>query len=463
MSTPQASASKFRIFEPPNRYGWGFGETKGTLTFFSRRAVRTYRASPPASWYRTRDYPNWRGDFGAEDFQTGYLGDVRKRCRIYFEMDLKAGFRVPRPGLFSMARFHDLLDPEAVQLTATLRSDSWRLYCLLARAPLVRDIARDNLGLAMLIAQARISERWRFRGVARLARRKRVEIAAACGLPAQKQWVKLLTRTDDDSLSFHCVQQLRAIARYTPDAIEQLRHLPRVTGGVLGLVTPELFPHVQPSLLHEVAADPLQRERVRYHRGRTEGTLNDTLHMLAALGEPIPVFRSVAQLDQLHDEVAERVWARQPDRTRPFALPPLPETDAIIGLRSPLELRAEAKQQRNCLAAGYWADDCYDGDLYIYRITAPERASVAIRRDIRGDWRIVEFKTRFNDDPSRATVRAVHGWLRAGNEALARGWRPGEMLAPPHTDADFLIAADLMSPDVADRERWQMNELRGEL
>jgi hypothetical protein len=461
VNTPPTT-SDYKPFDPPNRYGWGFNPDKQTLTFFTPNSLRTYKAGPPACWFKSRDYPQWRGSFGAEDFQLCYLASVNQRYKVRFAVDLKAGYPVKRPGLKAMSRFYDCLDPDAAELARGLTHDSWRVYCNLVRAPAMRDLARDNLGLVVLMTQHRQRWRWRFRRVQRLAGRKRREIVGACGLPAEKQWVKLLTLMPVDALSFHNMHRLGVIAQHAPQLIERLRHLPRVTGGVLAMMNPSLAPHVHTVLLREIADDPFQHTRRLHHRCHAEGLLSDTIRVLGSLEERVPVFHSMDHLQHVHDDVVGRVVAQAPKRNRSFGPPPLPETEHIVALRSPAELRKEGDRQRNCLVAEYWADDCYRGGMYIYRITAPERASVAIEQGDDGGWRVHELKTRFNEDPAAATYRAVDKWLRDGRRALAGGWRPGEDDVPPPSDADYQPAIEDEADDAASlfgRDDWAAADL----
>ena len=413
-------------FDPPNRFGWGFNQDKGTLTFFTPSTVRAYRADPAACWFKSRRHPSWRGSFGGEDFQLRHLAEVDQRYKIRNNTDFKAGYHVKRPGLLAMKRFFARLDPQAATPTYPLSHDSWLLYCLLVRAPELRELATDNLALAMLVALHRRDHRHRFARAGRLAWLKRREIAGACGLPAQRQWVKLLGRIAPRSVSVANLSHLRDMPQSAPEAIERMRHLQTINGGVIRLLSRRLGQHIHASLLEEVAADPWQHSCYWYHRGRTESLLADALRMLHSLAAPIPVFRSMAQLQAVHDDAAMKCAQRSPHRFQPFAPPPLPETEHIIGLRSPVELHDEAVAQRNCLSLEFWAERCYLEELYVYRITAPERASVALVRRPDGRWSVLEFKARFNAEPTKQTVRLVQQWLRDGHRALAEGWRPGD-------------------------------------
>jgi len=421
----QTKGKRYSYWEAPERYGWGFNPDKGTLTFYTPSTIRTYRAEPPACWTKSETTRYWLGSFGGEEFQIGQLASVARRFEVRLDQSMRAGYRIRKPGLLAMARFHERLDPRIVELIKDVEHDSWLLYCLLRRAPAAREIARDNLGLAMIMAHTRQQRRWRFDRMQRLATKKRTVILRACGLPAERQWVKVLRKLSIDAVSTSAMYRLQDIARHRPAGIEKLRHLPVVSGGVLALLCSEFHEHVHDRLLREVAVSPHEGRVYLHHRNRAEALLSDAARMLRAVGERVPMFRSIAHLRQVHDRAVELTLVHKTEHTRPFDPAPLPETDDIIALQTPGELRAEAEQQRNCLAADYWAEDRYAGQVYIYRVLAPERASVAIRRRGPNDWYACEFKTRFNRPPGKPVQRAVSAWLRAGRKALADGWRPG--------------------------------------
>jgi len=417
--TSAAASRSARPFEAPERYGWGFNPTTGGLTFFTPASIRTYRPDPPMCWYRSRDQPQWRGSHGG-DFELDQLVEAAGRLPLRMDLAGRWGMRVGRrPGIAAFASFHDRLDPEAVALASPVGRESWLLYCLLFRAPQLRELAADDLGLAMLIAARRRAAKWRFARVRLWARKKRTDILAACGLPPQKQWLKLLRRIPNEALSEATVDRVATLAREQPDTIVRLRHLPRVNAGVLGLLAPEYGRHVADSLLREVGGLRLEDHRGRWWHTGVLGTLHDTVAMAHAMEQPLPLLRSVEQLGEAHDDLVALTLQREPGRVRPFGPPPIPETDDIVALRSPLDLRDEAEHQRNCLAWDFWADACYAGEMYVYRITKPERASVAIERRPGGRWRINELKGRFNRAPQPATVGAVRAWLAGAVEVAS--------------------------------------------
>jgi hypothetical protein len=52
-----------------------------------------------------------------------------------------------------------------------------------------------------------------------------------------------------------------------------------------------------------------------------------------------------------------------------------------------------------------------EGKAFIYRVIAPERATMAIVRGPSGQWVIQEIKLRFNREVSPSTLKHANDWL----------------------------------------------------
>jgi hypothetical protein len=89
----------------------------------------------------------------------------------------------------------------------------------------------------------------------------------------------------------------------------------------------------------------------------------------------------------------------------------VPGTAHIVPLRAPQALVEEGRKQHNCVA-GY-AERVAGGDTYIYRVLAPQRATLSLVRWPGGGWQIGELLQVGNQPVSAATRRLVQGWLDA--------------------------------------------------
>lgn len=127
---------------------------------------------------------------------------------------------------------------------------------------------------------------------------------------------------------------------------------------------------------------------------------------------------SLRELTSEHDRLArlERGLVRGgPDVN--FEESPVPGTEFIVPLTSSEELLQEGEEQDNCVA-GY-SQAVIRGSCYIYRLLAPERATMSLVKD-QESWGLREMSLRGNCPVSQATTAAVENWF----EAVAGGIFP---------------------------------------
>lgn len=92
-----------------------------------------------------------------------------------------------------------------------------------------------------------------------------------------------------------------------------------------------------------------------------------------------------------------------------FPAPPLPGTNTIIPIRTRARLQAEGQEQHNCVDS--YAARVRNGNSYIYSVLAPERATLAIRRNPAGTWICEQLKGSGNRRVRNGTRTAVRKWL----------------------------------------------------
>ncbi|MBT8080187.1 MAG: PcfJ domain-containing protein [Gammaproteobacteria bacterium] len=118
------------------------------------------------------------------------------------------------------------------------------------------------------------------------------------------------------------------------------------------------------------------------------------------------------------DEIAEALLRRRAiiEQSREdlaaleFPAPPFPDSPHIRAITSAEELIREGRVQDNCVAT--YARHVASGDLYVYRVTRPERGTLELRqRD--GAWVLGQFKLKRNRRPSHRSTRFVRQWFDA--------------------------------------------------
>jgi hypothetical protein len=122
------------------------------------------------------------------------------------------------------------------------------------------------------------------------------------------------------------------------------------------------------------------------------------------------------KLSGLHEEWTRRLNNEELDTLvkkygEKLPPPPLPGAEDIQPVDSVRELLLEGRLMRHCV--GGYIDKVRSGKCYIYRITAPERATLEILRDEAGAWVQGQLKSYYNSSPSKDVFRLTREWLCA--------------------------------------------------
>lgn len=242
----------------------------------------------------------------------------------------------------------------------------------------------------------------------RLTRLKQAEIMAALGLPDSQRAVKAMGKIRPASMSQDLASGLKRLLG-DEAALQVMGHLPALNLGALTLLLdPQLRALATPVLFEAIVAEPQEA-----YFPFTARRLADIQQMADALGVDISRrrFRERRRLDALFQDLARDYTRLEDGRLQAcrFPPPPVPGTDQIVPLRAPEALVEEGRRQHNCVA-GY-AERVAGGDTYIYRVLAPQRATLSLVRWPGGCWQIGELLRAGNHPVSAITRRAVQTWL----------------------------------------------------
>ena len=138
-------------------------------------------------------------------------------------------------------------------------------------------------------------------------------------------------------------------------------------------------------------------------------------HIFHYLDDEKHVFKSVAQMRNKYEKVIQ-ILNRQdlPARERKYPTPPFKGSDVIEPISTRRELFEEGFDQKNCIYS--YDEDITAGRYYVYRILAPERATISLTKESNGRgrrkvWRIEEIKTRANNPAGWETIDVVNDWF----------------------------------------------------
>jgi hypothetical protein len=227
------------------------------------------------------------------------------------------------------------------------------------------------------------------------------------GFPKTQAWANILAKIPPADVTLEGLKSLGQVAAQ-PETEKQLQHLRTINGAVLALVSECRFTGLTtPTLLAELADSPdAALPQVAFHF--LEDIFNLTRRLPNNLGrQPIPNLAALRNRHVVVREAFEKYFENNPTETLPP--PPLPGIPSIEPLVSANDLILEGCQQHNCV--GGYTQWVQDGRGYIYRVLAPERATLSIVKGPDGCWCIDQLKLAWNNPTQPATRQAVQAWL----------------------------------------------------
>lgn len=379
----------------PFRPGMHF--SNGRLIHFTSHAITVMKPWPEVrAWRRTSRQP-WRPCRPKLRLVSGRPGEVDPT-------DPLAVFMASVPEPIRM-------------LLGAYRQRHWHMLSFFARCPGAEDLARSNPALAFALANSWVFRkcpvRQPMRSARALVRKPQVEILDWLDFPATKSAVRLLRRLVPESVSVEALLYLRA-GMSDPESHRLLRHLPRINRGAIFLATRhDLRPFVTPQLLREMA-DLANLEPGSGAVGVDVEFAHAAHRILAEFMALDPELRpahprrifSFLQLGEISENMHRHEMARS---NRPFPPPPLPETETIRAIRSTLELSREGLEMHHCI--GTYAEDVLAGRAYVYRLLAPERATLLVEKRGR-HWGLGDIRKAANLRVREETYCEIESWLR---------------------------------------------------
>lgn len=188
------------------------------------------------------------------------------------------------------------------------------------------------------------------------------------------------------------------------------RHQNKLTAGILFFLTkPQLCQLPSQKFLDELASAAVSEHEILQ-------LVMDTLCMNRRLDEPVRItcFKDSGHVKEIHNKLTalynEFAQSRAENAAVKFPPPPLPGTREIEPITKAKELLKEGIDQRHCAAS--YDKRVSSGNVYLYRILHPERATLSIRRE--GIiWTIDQLKGFANKSVLPETVKHVQRWLVA--------------------------------------------------
>lgn len=325
----------------------------------------------------------------------------------------------------AFAAFRAELPPSFLPHVERFPSHQWPLLVLLHGSPKSIDLAASTPVLAWCLANNHYFRERQAKTSGLLAvihsHQKQRDILEWLGFPGTDSVVRLMRKIQPEAAAPTLLSGLRLVLQSKDFIPDGFNHLKSINAGILALVSqPAFFPLLSPSLLEEVSESAGETEYPQV-ASRLMDIL--TIYKAAETACPSHPLRSIAQTEALLLEAeqsyqahlqrvaeearlqaarlrdARRLAVTQRERERrhqqavlralktgkaSFPVPPIPGTESIVPLTNSDELTKESREQVNCVRT--YAYHVAEGHTYIYRILAPERATLSIVRRPDGSW-----------------------------------------------------------------------------
>ncbi|HFC93127.1 MAG TPA: hypothetical protein ENJ51_09980 [Leucothrix mucor] len=295
-----------------------------------------------------------------------------------------------------------LLDYERIYHTSI-----YSLLCLLNRYQSAIDLFISNPLLMAIVMHSAKENKWSEETTANLLLEKRIKILEACGFSGDKSTLKIINKLSYRSFTlqkYHLMQTILALPNK-----HLLNHLPYIDFNLFRLLTshPQLL---SSRLLHSYQAEwPILKFKMLYADiGRmADNEQGDTEQKLLNS-------RTIDELEAMHDRYTERLNARRynideiEDINYPVA--PIAGTENIIPITNSKELLREGRKQHHCVAS--YHHGIVARRSYIYKVIAPERATLEIRIQSSGHH-LGQVKLAYNKMPSKETFESIYAWMES--------------------------------------------------
>ena len=256
---------------------------------------------------------------------------------------------------------------------------------------------------ALLLAlqnEGHLSKRRSLTSADLLALRQR-DLCGILGVPATESSVRIFKKLNGADSTPEAVSTLTELLRSEAEK-HSLTHLPQLNTATLEILcTPSLRALTSHRFLTEISAlDSARSARQHVRRLKNFAAKATRNRLIGPWAQPL---QSISELDARITEF------RECERVD-FPSPPLDLPPPFHPIQSIQDLLIEARTQRSCVAAHIGS--VLDGKSFIYRLSAPERATVALRY-LDEQWLVEEIKGPKNRTVDWRTEEYVHLMVEA--------------------------------------------------
>lgn len=313
-----------------------------------------------------------------------------------------------------MRRFCEGFPPWASDAVRPFRINQLRLLRILSVDPKAQELAVNAPIVFWLLAEC-LGDQASTEDILELTRCRRRKILGQALGDSSKSLLHFLGKLDKFSFEATDLERLRLLV--AGKAWVGLRHMGRLNWQVLKLFLKQddwLDYSGVRTLLH-VPQGAVALERFNQWK-RVAGDIQRiaAVLQLPPLTERLKQVRDHAQLRRLHDALTARLNRQRTLEIegrfqKPFPLAPLPGDQVIQPITNVSELLDEGTAMHHCAAS--YVNSIFEGRSFIYKVLAPERATLQIVRLPDGKLRIGQMKLVCNAEPSQETINKVFDWF----------------------------------------------------
>jgi hypothetical protein len=315
--------------------------------------------------------------------------------------------------------YYDTLPENAAKVLRRFASHQCRLLHVFRQYPRSSEMATSSPILCWLASSLLDVSPTKGEIATLFGSRRNSILGKYCGVES-KSHLKFLTKISEFSYQHEDLNLLRDMLR-DEAFMKKMRHVRAINWPVLRLF------YRQPYILElKCALDCLSASNCRdafMFLGKVGAYIRDIRRMCqtASLEYPrerICAMKSAFQIKNLHDTLAVELNRKNKEAIvekygEDLPSSPLRESENIVHISKVRDLLAEGEEMKHCV--GGYVERVMSGDVFIYRIFEPERATVEVERMPDGKFRIVQVKSYKNGDVSNKTLILLKDWLGSSN------------------------------------------------
>jgi hypothetical protein len=287
-------------------------------------------------------------------------------------------------------------------LAFSLTERRWHALALMARCPGATDLFESNPGLAFCLASNWVFHRPGVQQPLRSARalitKKQTDIQAWLGFPSTERVRKILTRIDPSALRIRTIARFQRVIQ-DADVQNQLVHIPCIGHSTLNFACDR---DAQPRLTNRFLQQLNDKDLAAKDSAEYFKLWTDLKFQAQMLRDGLPAaIHSLEQLRRAHDLASIKFRLKNASfiAEARYGEPPFPGITEITPIVSGIELLKEGEEMKHCVASRSYLMN--GGSYFVYRVTAPIRATMAITR--KGSaWEMAEIKGVGNEPISEA-------------------------------------------------------------